>query len=90
MSDSPAKTAAALQRHLSSLKVVSRLLGHELHIQSSSKAVTLSRDEVVEIQTTLDLFIEECARQGGFSARSSAAGGMGTPLSETTLVPTRN
>ena len=86
MNDSAAKTAAALQRHLSSLKVVSRLLGHELHTQSSSKAVTLSRDEVIEIQTTLDLFIEECARQGGFSSRSS--GGLG--VGDTTLVPARN
>ncbi|MFT7678990.1 MAG: hypothetical protein ACI8QC_002989 [Planctomycetota bacterium] len=88
MNDSASKTASSMQRHLSSLKVISRLLGHELHIQSTAKAITLSRDEMVEIQTTLDLFIEECARQGGFSVRSGA--GIAGNTGSTTLVPTRN
>ena len=88
MNDPAAKTAAALQRHLSSLKVVSRLIGHELHTQATSKTVTLSHDSLAEIQTTLDFFIEECARQGGFSARSS--GGVSLGMGDTTLVPTRN
>ncbi len=50
-------------RQLASLKVLSRLLGHELHSQSGTKAVTLSREEVIEIQTTVDLFIEELTRR---------------------------
>jgi hypothetical protein len=60
---SPAKMQAQLQRSLASLKLVSRLLSHELHAQSSSKTVSLSRDEVVEIQTVVDLFIEEASRR---------------------------
>ncbi|MBL6722172.1 MAG: hypothetical protein ISQ08_12255, partial [Planctomycetes bacterium] len=48
-----------LVRQLAHLKVLSRLLGHELHAQASSRTLTLSREEVVEMQTTLDLFIEE-------------------------------
>lgn len=55
-------------RQLASLKVLSRLLGHELHSQASTKAITLSREEVVEIQTTVDLFIEELTRRMAQSA----------------------
>ncbi|MFT4648834.1 MAG: hypothetical protein ACI9X4_002066 [Glaciecola sp.] len=77
-----------MMRHLSSLKVISRLLGHELHTQTGGKSITLSREEVLEIQTSLDLFIEEATRQGG----GSASGGSGSRNAsvETTLVPTRN
>jgi hypothetical protein len=50
-------------RQLASLKILSRLLGHELHAQASTKAVSLSREEVIEIQTTVDLFIEELTRR---------------------------
>jgi len=59
-------------RHLSSLKLVSRLLGHELHVQSSAKTISLSRDEVLEIQTTMDLFIEEMSRRQGGQNLSAA------------------
>lgn len=68
------RTPSSLQRHLSNLKLVSRLLGHELHSQSNAKAISLSRDAVQEIQTTLDLFIEEVARgQGSFGSTTAAA-----------------
>ena len=50
-------------RQLATLKLLSRLLGHERHAQSGTKAITLSRDEVFEIQTTVDLFIEELTRR---------------------------
>jgi hypothetical protein len=59
------KFSAGLARQLSSLKLVSRLLAHELHAQASAKQIVLSRDEVVEIQTTLDLFIEQLGRTQG-------------------------
>ena len=45
------------------LKLISRLLGHELHSQGNAKAISLSRESVIEVQTTLDLFIEEASRQ---------------------------
>jgi len=68
------RTPTTLQRHLSNLKLVSRLLGHELHSQSNAKAISLSRDAVQEIQTTLDLFIEEVTRgQGSFGSGTGAA-----------------
>lgn len=84
--ENPKSSLAAhpLQRQLANLKLISRLLGHELHAQSGSKAVSLSRDEVQEIQTTIDLFIEEVNRwQGG----ASSAGLSGVP--ETRLVGNR-
>lgn len=62
LSNNP-KSTQQLMRQLAGLKVVSRLLSHELHAQSSSKTVTLSRDEVFELQTCIDLFIEEASRR---------------------------
>jgi len=58
-----------LERQLAHLKILSRLLGHELHAQNAPR-LTFSREAVQEIQTSLDLFIEDALK----SAR-------GTPLS---------
>jgi hypothetical protein len=66
------KSTQQLTRQLASLKVVSRLLSHELHAQSSSKTVTLSRDEVFELQTCIDLFIEEASRRLSPSSQNVA------------------
>ncbi|MCA9001503.1 MAG: hypothetical protein KDB61_06240 [Planctomycetes bacterium] len=77
-----------MMRHLSSLKVISRLLGHELHSQTAGKSITLSREEVLEIQTSLDIFIEEATRKAGGSA-SAGSPNRGAAV-DTTLVPTRN
>jgi hypothetical protein len=68
------RSATSMFRQISSLKLVSRLLGHELHSQSSAKAITLSRESVLEIQNTLDLFIEESSRgQLGVQSPTGAA-----------------
>lgn len=55
-----------IERQLAHLKIISRLLGHELHAQTSPR-LTLSREEVLEIQTSIDLYIEEMlkSRSGG-------------------------
>ncbi|TAJ07621.1 MAG: hypothetical protein EPO68_16255 [Planctomycetota bacterium] len=70
---------STLERHLSHVKLISRLIGHELHAQPNLR-VTVSRDELFEIQTSLDLFIEEMSKH-----RTSA------PLTrvEPTTVPAR-
>jgi hypothetical protein len=73
------KYGAPLQRHLSPLKLVSRLLGHEMHVQGNAKAVSLTRDQVLEIQSSIDLFIEEAGRRlggggGGLSASTMGSG----------------
>lgn len=67
------KYGAPLQRHLSPLKLVSRLLGHEMHVQANAKAISLTREQVLEIQSSIDLFIEEASRRLG-----SGGGGMGS------------
>jgi hypothetical protein len=78
-----ARNASPIARQLASLKLLSRLLGHELHSQGSSKTITLSREEVAEMQTTIDLFIEEVARRTG-------SGGSLGGAPETQLVTARN
>lgn len=77
-------TTRTADRSLATLKLVSRLLGHELHSQASAKAISLSRDEVEEIQITLDLFIEQAARVKGSAVGIKAAGG------ERRIVPASN
>jgi hypothetical protein len=79
----PTRSQNPTVRQLANLKVVSRLLGHELHAQGAVKTIQLSRDEVVEIQTVLDLFIEETTRRLGTGAAQPGSG-------EPQLVPARN
>ncbi len=85
--NSTLKYGHSLQRQLSTLKLASRLLSHELHSQSGAKSITLSRDTVFEIQTTIDLFIEEANRRVGQSGSSAA---LPAATGETQLVPARN
>ena len=96
------KHGSHLERHLAQLKLVSRLLGHELHSQGGSKAVALSREQVVEMQVALDLFIEEATKRlggrsgGGYGPQSSSEPASATPMEvpgatiDTQLVPARN
>lgn len=74
-------------RQLASLKLLSRLLGHELHAQGTSRTVTLSRDEVIEIQTAVELFIEETTRR--VQQRNDGHGGQAN-APEPQLVSSRN
>ena len=76
---SQSKLTVQVQRQLANLKIVTRLLAHELHSQSTSKAITLTRDEVQEIQTCLELFIEELSRRNG--------GGMGSMTTDVSALP---
>lgn len=64
---------ARVERELSNLKIVSRLLGHELHSQSGQR-ITMSRDQVTELQTSIDLFIEEVQRNRSSSGMGSLEG----------------
>ncbi len=81
--ESTKSQGSSFQRQLANLKLLSRLIGHELHAQSSAKVITLSRDEVEEIQTTIDLFIEEVSGRGG-------PNGLSVPSGDTRLVGQRN
>jgi hypothetical protein len=79
---SQTKFTNQIGRQLASLKILSRLLAHEVHAQQGSKQIALSRDEVLEIQTCLDLFIEEVSRRQGQAS--------GAAPTEPTLVAARN
>lgn len=83
MENNKQRHAIPLQRHVANLKLVSRLLGHELHAQGSGKTISLTREEVIEIQTSIDLFIEEAGRAIGGPAGPAA-------MLDTQLVPARN
>lgn len=72
-------------RSLASLKILSRLLGHELHLQGGSKTIQLSREEAMEIQATIDLFIEDITRRQGTQQSTPLA-----PALEPQLVSSRN
>lgn len=61
-----------VERQLAHLKILSRLLGHELHAQNAPR-LTFSRDEVLEIQTSLELYIEEVMRSSRGVSTSPAA-----------------
>jgi len=85
--DANSKYSNSLIRHLSTLKLVSRLLGHELHSQGGAKSITLSRDEVLEMQTSIDIFIEEAGR--GSRGAGPGVSGVAT-TADVELVPARN
>jgi len=73
--DRTRKTANApsrIERQLAHLKIVSRLLAHELHAQNAPR-ITLSRDQVLEIQTSIDLYIEEVMRASKTGASAMPA-----------------
>jgi len=67
------KFGAHLERQLANLKLISRLLTHELHSQVGAKTLTLSREEVMEIKTTIDLFIEDASLRPGATPTIRAA-----------------
>jgi len=69
--------SGGVERQLAQLKILSRLLGHELHAQTGPR-ITLSREEVDEIQSTVDLFIEQALR---------SSGGPTTPVGEMDIKP---
>ena len=62
--EAKSSSSARLDREIANLKLVSRLLGHEL-VSQNGQRITLSRDEVTEIQTSIDLFIESIQKISG-------------------------
>ena len=69
------------ERTLAQLKIVSRLLGHELHAQNAPR-LTLSREEVFEIQSSIDLFIEDALRSTRGAPTAPAAREVDIPTVE--------
>ncbi len=72
---SKATSSARIDRELAHLKIISRLLGHEMHSQNGQR-ILLSRESVQEIQTSIDLFIE--AAGGGRAKQNPNVQGVET------------
>ena len=79
----PNTQKSKVERQVAHLKIISRLLGHELHAQQSPR-ITLSRDEVLEIQTSIDLYIQEVMHSKG-----ATSGTVAVPELEVQAVPAR-
>ena len=85
MDTAGARPQNPILRQLANLKILSRLLAHEVHAQNASKTLTLSRDEVSEIQTALEIYIEDVSRR---YSQAPSAGGVAQV--ESPLVGVRN
>ena len=57
-------------RHLSQLKILTRLLDHELDAAKGAREITLDRDLIENVIDTLEIFIEDVA--GGDSSARAA------------------
>ena len=59
-----------VNRHLSQLKVLTRLLDHELEAAKGANEITLDRDLVENALDTLEIFTDDCdAVSGGGRGR---------------------
>lgn len=54
-------------RHLSQLKIMTRLLEHELEAAKGAREVTLDRELIENVLDTLEIFTDDCEVVGGGS-----------------------
>ena len=60
-----------VSRHLSQLKILTRLLDHELETAKGAREVTLDRDLLENVLDTLEIFTDDCeVVSGGARERS--------------------
>lgn len=52
-------------RHLSQLKILSRLLEHELDAAKGAREVTIDRHLVENVLDTLEIFVDDCESASG-------------------------
>lgn len=72
-------TASFVQRRLSQVKLLNRLLEHELGAARGAKELTLDRELVENVVDTLEIFVEDVERQGGHAPEKSRASGEAKP-----------
>jgi len=59
-------------RHLSQLKILTRLLDHELEASKGAREITLDRDLIENVIDTLEIFTDDCeVISGGTRERAS-------------------
>lgn len=54
-----------VSRHLSQIKILSRLLEHELDAAKGGREVTIDRHLVENVLDTLDIFVDDCESAAG-------------------------
>lgn len=54
-----------VSRHLSQLKILSRLMEHELDAAKGGREVTMDRHLIENVLDTLDIFVEDCEGAAG-------------------------
>jgi hypothetical protein len=54
-------------RHLSQIKILSRLLEHELDAAKGAREVTIDRHMVENVLDTLEIFVDDCESASGTS-----------------------
>lgn len=59
-------------RHLSQLKILSRLLEHELEASKGAREVALDRHLIENVLDTLEIFTDDCEAVSGSRDRSKA------------------
>ncbi len=59
-------------RHLSQLKVLSRMLEHELEAAKGGAEVTIDRDVVESALDTLEIFVDDCETLTGGGRRAKS------------------
>ncbi|MFO1051735.1 MAG: hypothetical protein U1F36_05940 [Planctomycetota bacterium] len=74
MEKTETNTTKFVHRHLSQLKVLSRLLEHELDASKGAAEVSLDRELFENLLDTVEIFVEDVEREnGGRSAVAAAA-----------------
>ncbi|MCK5941829.1 MAG: hypothetical protein KAI24_07685 [Planctomycetes bacterium] len=66
-------------RHLSQLKILTRLLDHELEAAKGARELTLDRDLIENVIDTLEIFTDDCEGVSG-GARERASKGEQKPV----------
>jgi len=60
-------------RHLSQIKILSRLLEHELEAAKGGREVTIDRHLVENVLDTLEIFVDDCEGASGVSRERAKA-----------------
>jgi|JI102314A2RNA_FD_contig_31_9408014_length_481_multi_4_in_0_out_0_1 hypothetical protein len=81
-------TLEKLGRRLNSVKVVVDLFGHELDVNKADRNITLERERLDAIVTTLEMYIEDCeALMRGAGSDDRRVIEASRPAGATTRVP---
>jgi len=62
-----------VSRHLSQLKILARMLEHELEGAKGGREVTIDREVVESVLDTLEIFVDDCENAAGTARERSKA-----------------